>query len=282
MITCEKRTSSSLLHSLLCIRHALTLPLDSHEGRVYWFNTLLFDQPALSRMPYFDPRRLSRRATNYLLLGLSLPTVIDLNSNTPLELLRSLNSLLSEFDTFQQLHPETGSSNQSSLSRAARLPSMFRRATNRRTSSSAATDFDPAPENHDADYGPLANHPAQGVHGSAGGSVISFAHSDHNADLLPGEEYTHLLTPSLPFDPDFFETFATLCDVLIDCYSRLLSLVATPSVCTHAVGELFSKADGRVRKIIIQGCVKEFEDHSRQGVKAEVASIGKVVLGGLM
>lgn len=112
--------------------------------------------------------------------------------------------------------------------------------------------------------------------------MISFAHSDHNADLLPGEEYTHLLTPSLPFDPDFFETFATLCDVLIDCYTRLLSLVTTPSMCTHAVGELFSKADGKVRKIIIQGCVKEFEDYSRQGIKGEVASVGKVVLGGLI
>jgi hypothetical protein len=31
-----------------------------------------------------------------------------------------------------------------------------------------------------------------------------------SSDLHPGEEYTYLLTPSLPFEPDFFETFATL------------------------------------------------------------------------
>jgi hypothetical protein len=101
-------------------------------------------------------------------------------------------------------------------------------------------------------------------------------------DLLPGEEYTYLLTPTLPFDPDFFETFATLCDVLIDTYTRLLSLVATPRDCSGAVAELFGKADSKIRKLLIQGVVREFEESGRAGVKSEVASVGKVVLSGLM
>ena len=111
-------------------------------------------------------------------------------------------------------------------------------------------------------------------------SGTSFPISEN--DLLPGEEYTHLLTPSLPFDPDFYETFATLCDVLIDCYTRLMSLVSSPRECSPAVAEMFTKADARVRKIIVQGVVKEFEDSSRAGVKSEVAGVGRVVLGGLM
>lgn len=110
--------------------------------------------------------------------------------------------------------------------------------------------------------------------------MISFGQSE--ADLPPGEEYVHLLTPTLPFDPDFFETFATLCDVLIDVYTRLLSLVPTPRECNAAVAEQFTKADSRVRKIIVQGVVKEFEDTSRNGVRTEVANVGKIVLGGLM
>ncbi|KAK5992116.1 hypothetical protein PT974_05514 [Cladobotryum mycophilum] len=76
----------------------------AHEGRIYWFNTYLFDKPDLNRMPGFDPRKLARKATNYLLLGLSIPTINDLYSSTPLEFLRCLNALLSEFDSFQQLH----------------------------------------------------------------------------------------------------------------------------------------------------------------------------------
>lgn len=121
-----------------------------------------------------------------------------------------------------------------------------------------------------------------GVEGAEGGNTSVLAFAAHDTDLLPGEEYTHLLTPSLPFDPDFFETFATLCDVLIDCYTRLLSLLPSPRECNQSIAELFSKADARIRKIIIQGVVKEFEDSSRSGVKNEVANVGKVVLGGLM
>jgi hypothetical protein len=61
-----------------------------------------------------------------------------------------------------------------------------------------------------------------------------------------------------------------------------MSLVASPRECSPSVAEMFTKADARVRKIIVQGVVKEFEDSSRAGVKGEVAGVGRVVLGGLM
>ncbi|KAK6222795.1 hypothetical protein LQW54_000604 [Pestalotiopsis sp. IQ-011] len=245
----------------------------AHDGRVYWFNTMLFDKPDLAKMPYFDPRRLARRAANYLLLGLSLPTVIDLNSSTPLEFLRSLHILLTEFESFQQIHSETGT-NMSSLSRA-RLPQMFRRGPagkGRRTSAAGDMSF----------YSELNGSGHSGGATQTPNSVISFGLGSEGNDLLPGEEYTHLLTPSLPFDPDFFETFATLCDMLIDCYSKLMSLLPSPRDCTPTIAELFTKVDGKVRKIIIQGVVKEFEDTSRATLKQEVSNVGKVVLGGLM
>jgi len=218
-------------------------------------------------------QKLARRATNYLLLGLSLPTIVDLNSSTPLEFLRSLNTLLSEFESFQQLHGENGSSG--SLSRA-RLPQMFRRGPgtkSRRTASGQVNDIG-HPGDTDGGIGAL------GMSASASASVISFAGTE--SDLLPGENYTHLLTPSLPFDPDFYETFATLCDVLIDCYKRVLSLLPTPKECSAPVAEQFTKADARVRKIILQGTVKEFEETSRSQVKTEMANISRVVLSGLM
>lgn len=239
-----------------------------HEGRVYWFNTYLFEKPDLSRMSCFEPRKLARKATNYLLLGLSIPTINDLYSSTPTEFLRCLNSLLSEFDSFQQLHSDSSAA----LSRA-RLPTMFRRPGGRSRRSTSAADM------HLDDSHAFPPPGGAGAASSAP-SVMNFAASE--SDLLPGEEYTYLLTPSLPFEPDFFETFATLCDVLIDCYSRFLALVPTPRECSAPIAELFTKADSRLRKIIVQGVVKEFEDHSRGHVKTEVAGIGKVVLGGLM
>lgn len=100
--------------------------------------------------------------------------------------------------------------------------------------------------------------------------------------LLPTENYQYLLTPGLPFDPDFFETFATLCDVLIDCYTKVTQLIGGPEHCVPGLLELFTKADARVRKIVVQGVVREFEGACREGVKGEVRGVGRVVLGGLM
>ncbi|KAI4129865.1 MAG: hypothetical protein LQ347_003611 [Umbilicaria vellea] len=251
----------------------------SHEGRIYWFNTLLFTKSDLSKMPYFEAKKLARRATNYLLLGLSLPAILDLNASNPLEYLRALNALLAEFESYQQIHPPDGSSS-SSLSRS-KIPQMFKRATHaagtkgRRTSSAADIGL-PMNASDPSDLKSITNSTV-----SAGAAATSSFPAGEQ-ELLPGEEYLHLLTPSLPFDPDFYETFATLCDVLVDCYSRIMSLISSPTMCAPGVGDLFSKADARLRKVMVAGIVKEFEDASRSGAKSEIAGIGKVVLGGLM
>jgi hypothetical protein len=248
----------------------------AHDGRVYWFNTLLFNKSDLAKMPFFEPRKLARRATNYLLLGLSLPSILDLNSANPQDYLRALYALLVEFESYQQLHPPEGGQS-SSLSRA-RIPQMFKRATQastkgRRTSSATEIGL-PMNTSDPMDLKSTANVT------TAGSTSSSFPASEQ--DLLPGEEYTHLLTPSLPFDPDFFETFATLCDVLIDCYTRIMSLIPSPAMCVPGTGEIFAKADSRLRKVMVAGIIKEFEDASRAGAKAEFAGLGKVVLGGMM
>lgn len=248
----------------------------AHGGHVYWFNTLRFNKSDLTKMPFFEPKKLARRATNYLLLGLSLPSILDLNLANPQDYLRALNALLVEFEAFQQLHPPEGAQS-SSLSRA-RIPHMFKRATlagtkGRRTSSAADIGL-PMNTSDPMDLRAMSSV------ATPGSTASSFPASEQ--DLLPGEEYTHLFTPSLPFDPDFFETFATLCDVLIDCYTRIISLISSPAMCVPGTGEIFAKADSRLRKVMVAGIIKEFEDASRAGAKAEFAGLSKVVLGGMM
>ncbi|KAF1988079.1 hypothetical protein K402DRAFT_329752 [Aulographum hederae CBS 113979] len=251
----------------------------AHEGRVYWFNTLHFSAADLAKLPSSQPRQLARRATNFLLLGFSLPTVLDMNANSAPDYLKALNTILSEFETYQSIHPPDGSGS-SSLSRG-RIPQMFKRATGASSSSKGRR----ASTVQDLGLSGGLN----GINGSDVSSIFSGSDSGPSSafpssenELLPGEEYQYLLTPSLPFDPDFFETFATLCDVLIDCYTKIMSLINSPEACTPLVGELFSKADARVRKLVCQGIVREFEDAGRSGVKSEVAGVGRVVLGGLM
>jgi len=104
-----------------------------------------------------------------------------------------------------------------------------------------------------------------------------------NSSLLPSEApYTHLLTPPLPFAPDFYTVFASLCDVLIDAYQRLLQVVYGPTVCNATLAELFYKTDARIRKVMVGGIIKDFESASREKAKQELAGVQKVVLGGLM
>lgn len=97
-----------------------------------------------------------------------------------------------------------------------------------------------------------------------------------------GHDFQHLVTPHLPFDADFGTTYATLCDILIDTYGKLIDLVSSPDVCGPGVGEAFTKADKAIRKILVQNVMQEFSDTTRSNMKSEVAGLGKLVFSGLV
>lgn len=99
---------------------------------------------------------------------------------------------------------------------------------------------------------------------------------------MNGDIYLYLSTPALPFEPDYYETFSTLCDVLIDAYQRVLGLVGAPDSCNQLVYEAFMKADTKVKKVVVTGVVKEFEEACKAAVKREIGGLGKEILGGLL
>lgn len=111
--------------------------------------------------------------------------------------------------------------------------------------------------------------------------LLSHASSSYGDDFS-GEDYTYLIHSSLPFEPDYYETFATLCDMLIDVYSKVLTLINSPSMCGVGVGETFLKADARLKKSVFSNVVREFEDASRTNVKSEIVGLAKSVLGSLI
>lgn len=305
-----------LLSKLTSCRH--------EERKTFWFNTVQFTKTDISRIPSYTPNRLARRASNYFLLGLSVPAVLDVHQNPPpnspahvstntaIEYLRSLHTLLAEFESYQQLHPTDGS-HVGSLSRA-RLPSMFKRTGTtrpRKSSSAPYSDFgaqiSPPAVPETPHHGPqpsidtattaastVSTLPPTLVSHSSGGIVSpNFSPAAifpppgpadaPNSSLLPNEApYTHLLTPPLPFAPDFYAVFTTLCDVLIDTYHKILQLVNGPNVCNATVAELFSKTDARIRKVMVGAIVRDFETAAREQVKKELNGVQKVVLGGLM
>ena len=203
------------------------------------------------------------------MLGNSIPAVLDPNANNVTEYLRTFNALLGEFDSYQSMHPPDGSTS-SALPRV-RVPQMFKRSAGsgagKARRGSGIGDLSISTSQDDA-FSPAVSH------------APSFP--GHDRELLPGEDYVYLLTPWLPFDPDYYETFATLCDVLIDCYTTVLGLVTTPEIATPAIADLFMKADTRVKKLLVNSLVRDLEQASKQGVRAEMSGVGKVVLGGLM
>jgi hypothetical protein len=244
-----------------------------YEGDVYYFSTLHFTQQSLTTLPSMAAHKLGRRSTSYLLLGYSLPVLMDISSGTPIEYLKALSALLQEFETYQNLsgYDSTGSS----LSRG-RVGQMFksgmglgkgpgkgRRAS--ATTDSIAMDLQNA-----------------GMHGLPSAAILNSPPDVTSPVNASGHDFQHLLTPHLPFDPDFGTTFATLCDTLAETYTNLMKLVTGPEVCSVPVGDAFVKADKAVRKILVANVMREFEDNTRAGVKGEVAGLGRLVLGGLM
>jgi len=229
--------------------------------------------------------------------------MLDPYSSSAPDYLRAFNDILSDYDTYQTLHPPDGHSS-NSLGRT-RLPSMFKRSANtstkpRRThtSSSGSEALSPihpstshSHDSTDSSSFTLSNshrsfsnpsHPPPASSSSASFPPILLPFTSSSDTSDPTETYTHLLTPHLPFTPSYIETFAALAEVLIDVYLTISRLITTPEMCTLSVLHAFQSADKRVRRLLVEGFVREVGEGVREGVKAEVGGIGRVVLGGLV
>lgn len=238
-----------------------------HEGHIFYLGTYSYSPAQLTSLPSLHHSRLSRRATNCLLLGISLPPLLEMHSTNPVEYLRSFSTLLNEYDTYCQLSASDSASGLGRGRMGAMLKSGMRGVKSRR--SSAATEMSMA-----ADMSSL------------NGSTSNLSSL---ADALPlppmpgsGHDFQYLMLPNLPFDPDFSTSFTTLTDVLIDAYAGLLQLLPSPETCPPSIAEPFAKADKQMRKILMSGVVNEFGDTTRKEAKAEVGGLGKLVLSGLM
>ena len=244
----------------------------AHEGNIFYFGTLHYTPGSLQQLPSMHPLKLGRRANNYLILGYSLPALLDLNSGSPLEYLKALCALLQEFETYQTLTGFDSSGNTLSRGRMGQMLKSGMGLGNRTGKGRRASAV--------TDSVHIQNPELLGLPKSAGDATSPM---EAPSPISPsGHEFQHLVTPHLPFDPDFGIAYATLCDTLIDTYAKLIDLVPTPDLCGPVVGDAFSKADKAIRKILVSNVLREFEDSTRATVKGEVAGLGKLVLGGLM
>ncbi|KAK3710067.1 hypothetical protein LTR37_010498 [Vermiconidia calcicola] len=245
-----------------------------HDGNIFYFGTWHYTPSSLQSIPSMHPLKTGRRANNYLVLGYSLPALLDLNSGSPLEYLKALSALLQEFETYQSLSGFDTSGNSISKGRMGQMLKSGmglgnRTGKSRRTSTATESVSITTPS---PDYLGLPRSATEATSPQEYPSPINAS----------GHDFQYLVTPHLPFDADFNTTYATLCDTLIDTYGKLIDLVPSPDMCGPGVGEAFAKADKAIRKILVSNVMREFEDTTRANVKGEVAGLGKLVLGGLM
>ncbi|CAO3657963.1 unnamed protein product [Umbelopsis vinacea] len=82
--------------------------------------------------------------------------------------------------------------------------------------------------------------------------------------------YTHLITPNVPFELDYIQTFFTLFDLLAEAYHKLL--VGTESLCTQTFCEQVLKCDSKLKKIVSM-ITKELDTLARNAIKEELKLI---------
>ncbi|KAL9047787.1 MAG: hypothetical protein Q9162_007949, partial [Coniocarpon cinnabarinum] len=269
----ESQTSQYSRPHKLAIKRIRTLDAfkTAHEYRPFWLNTLNYERDdsaqTWAQIAYFEPQRLARRAVNYFLLGHSIPGVLDPNADNPVEYLRTFLLLLTEFETFTNLHPPEGGSS-GAMSRV-RMPKMFSRPS--------TTSVSKARRGSGIDGLSISTNMDDAQLGAAIAPISTVS------EISPsGESYQYLLTPSLPFDPDYHETYATLCDVLMDCYSTMFDMIGAPDAASAVADDLFMKVDGKVKKLCMMGLLKDLEMNTKASLRAEMAGLGKVGFGGLM
>ena len=190
--------------------------------------------------------------------------LLEQYASSPLDYLRALGLLLSEFEQYTQLSSgEAGGMSFTKGRVGTLLKSGIRGVKNRRSSFlPESSPVEPASSNRESGLGSIAD---------------SFA-----APPNMGYDFQYLQLMNLPFDPDFGASFATLTDVLIEAYAGLLALLPNAEACVPGVADAFAKTDKQMKKIMLGGMITEFGENTRKEAKTEVNGLSKLVLSGLM
>ncbi|CAG8522755.1 11577_t:CDS:2, partial [Acaulospora colombiana] len=98
---------------------------------------------------------------------------------------------------------------------------------------------------------------------------------DDDASFQESGEYTYLFVPNVPSELDYFQTFYTLCDILVEVYNKLLT--GTTHTLTTSFIESVQKVDGKFKKIIAL-IAKEIDTLSRSTIKDELRVIDPIIM----
>jgi hypothetical protein len=273
-----------------------------HQGSaVLWFNTVCLSRADLEAGLAQDLAALQARATRFMVLGLNLSAVLDIA--TPGDFLKSLAGLAGEFD---QLSDEQVGRAGSSRVRFASCC----RGTPERRAQIIQRGLLKSRTLRSKSGGPGSLASVEGLYAEDPSSSLLWPNIVSPQDVwlcLP--RANDLCSGRQPFDLDYFETLFTLCDMLTEVYTRMLSflqpsLLSSSASSLHGsanhvspgVVELSGKVDGKlkvrlcvradvmgaewggVQKISTLLC-KEVDGVARQSMRAELEGLSGADFG---
>ncbi|CAO1619958.1 unnamed protein product [Parajaminaea phylloscopi] len=182
------------------------------SGRQHYAQTVLFARNDLQSV--FEAERMRKRSFRHMALGLTLCPLVELTSLP--EFARAALTALTEVESL----PETAGGAIGSSGSSPTGGSLMTGLANgeKRGMRSLFTNKLKAPK-RGGTFSDL--YPPEGISATSAGS--SFASSS-----TYGLETSSLAGVSLPFVPDFIQTFFTLCDVLIELYAKLSAFIGAP------------------------------------------------------
>ncbi|SJX62833.1 uncharacterized protein SRS1_13662 [Sporisorium reilianum f. sp. reilianum] len=180
------------IRSLVLLKRAL-------QGYTPWFQTVQLSPHELAVV--FDNDRMHKRTLRYSLLGLSLSSILEIGN--PSDLARAVVSLINELEGYTDDHVAALTSGTGAANFGTQRPKMRsffksgKQSLKRSTAAQAISEFGML----DSNMGPASTLTAN------------------------SEQTSYLMAPNIPFQLDFFQTFFTLCDMLMEIYYKMLSFL---------------------------------------------------------
>lgn len=203
-----------------------------------------------------EPTALLTSSAHYFYLGGSLPLLVSKSESSLNEFLKQLLLLLKEYDNLRA--PPSGDVSRNKISGVGRK--LFR-------SRKSDTNIEPVKSRASSISGPSSIPPLSPVLGSNG--PVS-----PTASISGSNDYLYLNIFHLPFTPDIYQTFLSLCDSLIYTYRHIEDYLDNYQNLTPENYDLLCKVDHRINKYFINPTVKEIDSLSRSLIYEETSKLG--------
>uniref|UniRef100_A0A060T977 ARAD1C41712p n=1 Tax=Blastobotrys adeninivorans TaxID=409370 RepID=A0A060T977_BLAAD len=240
-----------------------------HGGTICWLNTVHLSRRDFDSFNWATERSVVNAAAaaplnslHYFYLGGSLQSILDMDFTSLSDYLRALHTLMKEYETL------IGAMDSPPKNKIA--------GVGRRLFRSRMKSGEFSPMGHSGPSSPTESRPrpkSQSLHPQQSTvSSISSTGSEKNY-----RDFIYLKVFHLPFVPDVYETFLSLCETLTSVYRKLWHLVGSGPVSPEH-HEIICKIDDKIRRHLINPTIKDVDALSRNVIYEETTRLDSLLI----